>query len=88
MRPGIFVSRTREKLGRTCDQIGRTLEPWPVKYVYNRKRIFIFENYYFPVLSFFSILFFISLTFSFLSFFFDSFCQHGSHLFVIIITLF
>ncbi len=27
MRPGIFVSRTREKLGRTCDQIGRTLEP-------------------------------------------------------------
>ncbi len=30
MRPGIFVSRTREKLGRTCDQIGRTLEPWCV----------------------------------------------------------
>ncbi len=28
MRPGIFVSCTREKLGRTCDQIGRTLEPW------------------------------------------------------------
>ncbi len=28
VRPGIFVSRTREKLGRTCDQIGRTLEPW------------------------------------------------------------
>ncbi len=28
MRPGIFVSRTREKLGRTCDQIGRTLEPF------------------------------------------------------------
>ncbi len=27
MRPGIFVSRTREKLGHTCDQIGRTLEP-------------------------------------------------------------
>ncbi len=27
VRPGIFVSRTREKLGRTCDQIGRTLEP-------------------------------------------------------------
>ncbi len=27
MRPGIFVSRTREKLGRTCNQIGRTLEP-------------------------------------------------------------
>ncbi len=27
MRSGIFVSRTREKLGRTCDQIGRTLEP-------------------------------------------------------------
>ncbi len=27
MRPGIFVSRTREKLGCTCDQIGRTLEP-------------------------------------------------------------
>ncbi len=27
MHPGIFVSRTREKLGRTCDQIGRTLEP-------------------------------------------------------------
>ncbi len=27
MRPGIFVSRTREKLGRTCDQVGRTLEP-------------------------------------------------------------
>ncbi len=27
MRPGIFVSRTREKLGSTCDQIGRTLEP-------------------------------------------------------------
>ncbi len=27
MRPGIFVSRTGEKLGRTCDQIGRTLEP-------------------------------------------------------------
>ncbi len=26
MRPGIFVSRTREKLGRTCDQIGRTLD--------------------------------------------------------------
>ncbi len=25
VRPGIFVSRTREKLGRTCDQIGRTL---------------------------------------------------------------
>ncbi len=30
VRPGIFVSRTREKLGRTCDQIGRTLEPWNV----------------------------------------------------------
>ncbi len=28
VRPGIFVSRTREKLGCTCDQIGRTLEPW------------------------------------------------------------
>ncbi len=28
MHPGIFVSRTREKLGRTCDQIGHTLEPW------------------------------------------------------------
>ncbi len=28
VRPGIFVSRTREKLGRTCDQIGHTLEPW------------------------------------------------------------
>ncbi len=27
VRPGIFVSRTREKLGCTCDQIGRTLEP-------------------------------------------------------------
>ncbi len=27
VRVGIFVSRTREKLGRTCDQIGRTLEP-------------------------------------------------------------
>ncbi len=27
VRPGIFVSHTREKLGRTCDQIGRTLEP-------------------------------------------------------------
>ncbi len=27
MRPQIFVSRTLEKLGRTCDQIGRTLEP-------------------------------------------------------------
>ncbi len=27
MRPGIFVSRTREKLGCMCDQIGRTLEP-------------------------------------------------------------
>ncbi len=26
MCPGIFVSHTREKLGRTCDQIGRTLE--------------------------------------------------------------
>ncbi len=30
VRPGIFVSRTREKLGCTCDQIGRTLEPWCV----------------------------------------------------------
>ncbi len=30
VRPGIFVSRTREKLGCTCDQIGRTLEPWHV----------------------------------------------------------
>ncbi len=30
MRPGIFVSRTREKLGCTCDQIGRTLEPCTV----------------------------------------------------------
>ncbi len=27
VRPGIFVSRTREKLGHTCDQIGHTLEP-------------------------------------------------------------
>ncbi len=27
VRPRVFVSRTREKLGRTCDQIGRTLEP-------------------------------------------------------------
>ncbi len=26
MRPGIFVSRTREKLDRMCDQIGRTDE--------------------------------------------------------------
>ncbi len=24
----VFFSRTLEKLGRTCDQIGRTLEPW------------------------------------------------------------
>ncbi len=31
VRPGIFVSRTREKLGCTCDQIGRTLEPCPPK---------------------------------------------------------
>ncbi len=36
VRPGIFVSRTREKLGRTCDQIGRTLEPW--LYLISRKR--------------------------------------------------
>ncbi len=28
VRPQIFFSRTLEKLGRTCDQIGRTLEPW------------------------------------------------------------
>ncbi len=27
MRPTFFFSRTLEKLGRTCDQIGRTLEP-------------------------------------------------------------
>ncbi len=27
VRPQIFFSRTLEKLGRTCDQIGRTLEP-------------------------------------------------------------
>ncbi len=27
VRLGIFVSRTGEKLGRTCDHIGRTLEP-------------------------------------------------------------
>ncbi len=33
VRPGIFVSRTRGKLGRTCDQTGRTLEPWFVKRV-------------------------------------------------------
>ncbi len=32
VRPGIFVSRTREKLGCTCDQIGRTLEPCPWPY--------------------------------------------------------
>ncbi len=34
MRPGIFVSRTREKLGRTCDQIGRTLEPCLTNLIY------------------------------------------------------
>ncbi len=36
VRPGIFVSRTREKLGRTCDQIGRTLEPCvnAARYIY------------------------------------------------------
>ena len=28
VRPQIFFSRTIEKLGRMCDQIGRTLEPW------------------------------------------------------------
>ncbi len=34
VRPGIFVSRTREKLGRTCDQIGRTLEPcYPIYFL-------------------------------------------------------
>ena len=27
VRPQIFFSRTVEKLGRMCDQIGRTLEP-------------------------------------------------------------
>ncbi len=27
VRPTFFFSRTLEKLGRTCDQIGRTLEP-------------------------------------------------------------
>ncbi len=27
VRPQIFFSRTLEKLGHTCDQIGRTLEP-------------------------------------------------------------
>ncbi len=27
VRPKFFFSRTPEKLGRTCDQIGRTLEP-------------------------------------------------------------
>ncbi len=34
VRPGIFVSRTREKLGCTCDQIGRTLEPCVCIYIY------------------------------------------------------
>ncbi len=29
-RPQIFFSGTLEKLGRTCDQIGRTLEPCSV----------------------------------------------------------
>ncbi len=33
VRPGIFVSRTREKLGCTCDQIGRTLEPCITSFV-------------------------------------------------------
>ncbi len=28
VRPQIYFSRTLEKLGRTCDQIGRTLEPY------------------------------------------------------------
>ncbi len=28
VRPQIVFSHTLEKLGRTCDQIGRTLEPW------------------------------------------------------------
>ncbi len=31
MRLKFFFSRTLEKLGRTCDQIGRTLEPWYVR---------------------------------------------------------
>ncbi len=38
VRPGIFVSRTREKLGRTCDQIGRTLEPWYIYCCYYKPR--------------------------------------------------
>ncbi len=47
MRPGIFVSRTREKLGRTCDQIGRTLEPWMSQCAYLNGSVFLVKTRYF-----------------------------------------
>ncbi len=53
VRPRIFVSRTREKLGCTCDQIGRTLEPckWKETLFCQRKG------------AFFSLVFFIRLSY-------------------------
>ncbi len=39
MRLKFFFSRTLEKLGRTCDQIGRTLEPCNSRAVFNESTL-------------------------------------------------